>query len=409
MMTPIPYTNPAEKKPSLGFFSTLVHHPRQTFMRKVIFQIHLWTGILLSIYVALIGLSGAITVFRADLTMSVPHALQSQPLDPARYKTLDEVATSLRAAHPKFKLLTILAPDEDRHAFGSMMRAQDGMHFVTVDPYSARVLHDAASKKHWAMLIGEFHENMFLGRTGEIISGMAAIALLLTLFTGIVLWWPGIVRWVRALGVNFRAGWKRINFDLHSAIGFWTLLFAIMWCATTIVMVWPEATTKVLSRVSPVTDAVEEPKIVLPRHTGPCPKFTMQSIVDTATASQPQTRFAIYSMVPVPNQPIRVFMARGMILNRGEWDEQFFDPCDGKQLFVWKRWIWKSAGDAIVAGAKPLHVGFVWGRWAQWTWFIIGISFPVLAITGLLMYWNRYLSKKWRAWRSTTALSSRDG
>jgi uncharacterized iron-regulated membrane protein len=30
-------------------------------------------------------------------------------------------------------------------------------------------------------------------------------------------------------------------------------------------------------------------------------------------------------------------------------------------------------------------------------WAILGIMLPVLAVTGVLMYWNRYLSKKWRS------------
>jgi uncharacterized iron-regulated membrane protein len=45
---------------------------------------------------------------------------------------------------------------------------------------------------------------------------VGAVVLVLILLTGIVLWWPGLRVW----RVNVRANWKRrINFDLHSAIG----------------------------------------------------------------------------------------------------------------------------------------------------------------------------------------------
>jgi uncharacterized iron-regulated membrane protein len=399
MATTITSQSDGQTKPRQGFVSTFFRSPQKTFLRKAMFQVHLWTGVLLSIYIALIGISGSITVFRLDIVENIPSALQHRPLDAKQYKSLDEIAATIQAAVPQGKVASILAPDEDKHAYASLVKTRDDMKFVVVDPYTAKLIRVVSFKKHWAAMVGEFHENLLMGETGEFISGWASILLLLTLLTGLVLWWPGVARWVRALGINFKANWKRINFDTHNAIGLWTLLLTSMWCITTVVMVWPEKSNVVMSHISPVTDATVEPKFVLPKHPNGCPKYTLQSIVDAATAAQPQTQFATYSRIPAPNQPIRVFMARGKIYNRGEWDEQIFDPCDGKLLVVWKRWIWKSGGDAIITGSRPLHVGFVWGRWAQWVWFIFGLSFPILAITGVLMYWNRYLSKRWRALR----------
>jgi uncharacterized iron-regulated membrane protein len=32
-------------------------------------------------------------------------------------------------------------------------------------------------------------------------------------------------------------------------------------------------------------------------------------------------------------------------------------------------------------------------------WALLGFSLPVLSVTGLLMYWNRYLHSRWRALR----------
>jgi uncharacterized iron-regulated membrane protein len=45
----------------------------------------------------------------------------------------------------------------------------------------------------------------------------------------------------------------------------------------------------------------------------------------------------------------------------------------------------------------PLHFGTAYGTGVKILWALLGILLPLLAITGTLMYWNRYLSKKWRA------------
>ena len=44
-----------------------------------------------------------------------------------------------------------------------------------------------------------------------------------------VIWWPGTGRLRRSLVIDFRANWKRLNWDLHSVAGFWTFAFVFIW------------------------------------------------------------------------------------------------------------------------------------------------------------------------------------
>ena len=63
-------------------------------------------------------------------------------------------------------------------------------------------------------------------------NGIGAILLLLLALTGAVIWWPGIQRWRRSLTIDRKADWKRFNWSLHSAFGFWVWPFLIMWALT---------------------------------------------------------------------------------------------------------------------------------------------------------------------------------
>ena len=47
--------------------------------------------------------------------------------------------------------------------------------------------------------------------------------------TGALVWWPGVTRWRRGLGVKWNSPWRRVTWDLHSATGFWLFLFILMW------------------------------------------------------------------------------------------------------------------------------------------------------------------------------------
>jgi uncharacterized iron-regulated membrane protein len=73
------------------------------------------------------------------------------------------------------------------------------------------------------------HENWLAGSTGHWVNGVGAICLILLCLTGAVIWWPGTKYWRRSLIVDWSAHFPRINWDLHSALGFWFFGFVAVW------------------------------------------------------------------------------------------------------------------------------------------------------------------------------------
>ena len=51
----------------MTFWDRALRRPQSLWLRKALFQIHLWTGIALGIYVVLISISGSAIVFRNEL------------------------------------------------------------------------------------------------------------------------------------------------------------------------------------------------------------------------------------------------------------------------------------------------------------------------------------------------------
>jgi uncharacterized iron-regulated membrane protein len=87
--------------------------------------------------------------------------------------------------------------------------------------------------------IVNLHENLLFGSTGRLVNGIGAICLTLLCLTGAVIWWPGIRNWRRSMTVGWRAHFARINWDLHSALGFWCFLFVLMWGISGIYLSFP--------------------------------------------------------------------------------------------------------------------------------------------------------------------------
>jgi len=74
----------------------------------------------------------------------------------------------------------------------------------------------------------DLHDNLLAGSTGRIVNGAGALALLVLAGTGLAIWWPGIKTWRRSLMLPSGVGWKRLNWHLHSMIGFWSLGFVVV-------------------------------------------------------------------------------------------------------------------------------------------------------------------------------------
>jgi uncharacterized iron-regulated membrane protein len=99
--------------------------------------------------------------------------------------------------------------------------------------------------------------------------------------------------------------------------------------------------------------------------------------------------------------PLTVFLTRGEIVADSaeppsDVDKVYFDPYNGNHLGSESLTPNRTVGDWIIWSMVPLHFGTQWGFTVKILWAVLGLSIPILTVTSFLMYWNRYLSKKWR-------------
>lgn len=154
----------------MTFWKNFIAHPQTVWLRKAIFQFHMWSGIGIGLYVLLVSVTGSIAVYRNEL---------------------------YEAATP--------AP----HA---------GADVATAVPRGIRMVSGLLN----------LHDELFLGDTGRRINAIGGLMLVVLALTGIVVWWPGIQAWRRSLSVRRNVGWRRFTWDLHSMVGFWTLAFIVI-------------------------------------------------------------------------------------------------------------------------------------------------------------------------------------
>jgi uncharacterized iron-regulated membrane protein len=104
---------------------------------------------------------------------------------------------------------------------------------------SVIVYRDELSRWAFAEWIVKLHTTLLAGGTGRILNGIGAVSLTLLCLTGAIIWWPGVKHWRRSLTVSWGAHFPRINWDLHSALGFWLFLFVLLWGVSGIYFAFP--------------------------------------------------------------------------------------------------------------------------------------------------------------------------
>src|SRR5262245_6801113 len=74
---------------------------RRTFLRRALWQVHLWLGLIIGPVVGVVCLTGAIVVFRYELNrVTTPGTAYVQPQVSPRL-TMDDLVARLRAAYPE--------------------------------------------------------------------------------------------------------------------------------------------------------------------------------------------------------------------------------------------------------------------------------------------------------------------
>jgi len=366
------------------------------------FQIHLWTGIILSLYILVIGVTGSILVFESELEHAAYAALwrASTPLAEHPVVDLPQVIDTVMHAYPGHKITAAYLPDRQGDNFEAFVHQGEKFRYVFLDANTGRIVGEINPDRSWLIWIIDLHFRLLGGRVGEILNGIGAAFLLLLCASGAIIWWAGLKHWTRGLKVNFGKGWRRINFDLHSAVGFWTLLILSMWAFTGVYFVWPKPIESFVNRFSSVASANPPPFVVPPR--GSQPWQDMHLMIHHAQLSSPNARFAGAFFPGSDNGALTLLMARGAASNFTQMDYVYFDPATGKQLALWHRGVNNTWGGGLIFWLSPLHFGYDWGLAIKILWATLGCALPLLSITGVLMYWNRSLGKKWKQLKART-------
>jgi uncharacterized iron-regulated membrane protein len=218
-----------------------LQQPQRVWLRRALFQVHLWTGLALGVYIVVLSVTGSALVYRREL-VALFATPQPSPDPSARTLSPEEMRASAQRAYPGYEITAIKEAITRRTAVTLVaFKRNADVKDRLFNPYTGEDLGDSFTQGERAVLwTVRLHDELLFGPNGRFWNGVASALVTLLSLTGAIVWWPGVNRWRRSLIVRTGGGWRRFNWDLHSAMGAWLFLFIVMWGVSGFYMGVPE-------------------------------------------------------------------------------------------------------------------------------------------------------------------------
>jgi uncharacterized iron-regulated membrane protein len=365
---------------------------------------HLYLGLGIGGMFALLSLTGSVLVFYIEIDRWLTPELRIVVPEAQPPASLQEMINALQQAHPQREHSWRLEiPQRDDEALvARYYRAEETIHLdfapliSAVNPYTLQVVSNRFWGQYPMTWLFDLHYTLLLGADGTTLVAVAGLLGLLSLITGMVLWWPSTGRWRKALTWRWRRGSARQIYDLHVLPGVYSVVLLFLLTVTGIILARPDWFTPLLEKTGAL---YQVPTLNSVRAAG-----QQRLSADVAwTAAQAVFPDAQLRWLHTPETDDGVYFMRF---------EQAAEP--GRRFPISRVWVDQYSGevlasfdplsagfaDTFMAWQHPLHNGEAFGLLGRLLVALSGLLPTVLLTTGIIRWRQKSVASRQKSTRS---------
>ena len=145
-----------------------VRQPQSVWLRRALFQVHLWSGIAIGLYVVMLSITGSALVYRNEIQtlVTTPKPTFDQN---AKQLSKEEMQQAVERAYPGWTISQLNTRVTRRSpTFSATMEQGAEKKDRLFDPYTGADLGDSFTRGEWALLkLVELHDDLLFDRTGR--------------------------------------------------------------------------------------------------------------------------------------------------------------------------------------------------------------------------------------------------
>ncbi|MGJ4946212.1 PepSY-associated TM helix domain-containing protein [Bradyrhizobium sp. HKCCYLS1011] len=378
-------------------------------LKSVLLELHSIIGLLLSLVLAVIGITGAIMSFEDEIQANLNAAMTQVEARATLRLAPDELVTRLQAEHGFGKLSGMTMSSDPAAAVRiRFARSADRARpfSVYVDPYDARLLGTPHGEEFFAT-VRRLHRWLLIpgdgNGYGRQITGIAVLGLVALMISGLVLRWPhratSIKLWLKP---NLALSGRGLHRSLHTVIGTWVLPIYLVMALTglwysfdwyksgaTWLLSRPGAATATMARQPPRTTRTSDGRAGIKSEERPEGAPISLDRAWEAFLHAQGDRYASAQLIP-PQGAGTVVRIRSWPHGAadGARDEFRIDAATG-QILASELYADKTTGERILARVLDIHRGSVLGWPGKLLFMLAAAVMPLFVVTGLLLYLSR--------------------
>ena len=370
--------------------------PKSRFS-KINAWLHLWLGLASGIVVFIMGITGCILVFEHEIKAMTSPWLNVEPQSREKLLPPSKIYTAVQKAIPDKEIHGLWYNGLDK----TIKVDIESDSLIYVNPYNGEIT-GMVNHEDFFHEIDEGHRYLWLGKEiGTIITSWATLIFFFLLVSGVILWFPK--KWNKttfksSFKIKWSARFKRLNYDLHNVLGFYSLILAFLIALTGLIMSFHWVRESTYWITGGFTNEKENIEIIEAKA-----DTLSKSKYDHLTAADiifykvrneiaKQNKEAI--IIHFPDEPKDNFYACTDMHN-GNWRDLYFDQKTLELLPSSRKYIGdEKFHDWMSRSNYSLHVGAIGGLTTKFIYFIASLICASLPLTGFYIWWGRKKGKK---------------
>lgn len=389
---------------------------KQGKMRKFWLNFHLYLALSFGLLFVLLGLTGSINVFYRELDEWLYSELRvAEPLD--EYRPWNEVMTALTKAYPDRKgSWTLRLPRYPEAMLVAVnfdpSKEKDVRAFI--NPYTAEITAKRSWGDTWGSWNYKLHSTLLLGDEGYLLVGATGMIFIISIGSGLYLWWPRVNKYKQSLTIKRRASFTRLIFDIHRVFGSYSFIVFFMLGFSGVSFVYgDEIIRPIVAWFSPIDskaphgghgDSLGIKSTIIPGND----PITISAAVSIANQVFPDAELR---RITTPDNPEDIYIIRkyqdgeanyawsSTVLWIDQYSGQVIDVLDPNKF---------TAGETFLNVLFPLHSGEALGVAGRILVCITGLIPLFLYITGIIRWSQKRRNARKKYKRIQFKLSNQD-
>lgn len=363
-------------------------------MKKKILFVHRWLGIVSGLLLVFVALTGSMLAFEDEGRDYLEHDYYHITHPAGERLSLDQMVDTFRLYNPKIKINSIRFKEKADAAVVFFTKEK----FVFINPYTSRVTATVPVNRDFFYVVRMLHTSLMLGDVGKTIVHINVLLFFIICLSGLVMWWPR--RWNlfrSAVSIKTSGSRKRVNYDLHRALGFYALPILLIISFTGLFMA-SDITKNFVSFItrSPIPGKEESITVTKPASAGAGAghrHYSLDSTYAYARTHYPGAQETF--VVPATKEtPIRIVMRYPYTIVRNQ-NTLYFNPWDGS-LVKADLYTDYNAYDKMARSNYNLHTGKIGplGLFSKILYCLVALIAASLPITGFCIWMGKKKKKK---------------